>query len=177
MKHLGSKIIALILSTIPVVALAATPAAIIPPKPAGAFDDLPGAITRLYNFGIVVASIIFVVLFLVGGLQYLGSAGNEQATGKAKRLLVDAVIGLIIVLAAWAGGNFILSQLGVNLSGTGSTTPTSAPTQTTGTSGGWFDWLGDLFGGGATPAPSTSASSAPATSQSSAPAPSASTTP
>jgi len=85
------------------------------PKGVTGFDTLPETITTLFNFVIILASVIFVVLFLVGGIQYLTAAGNEEATGKAKRLLVDAIIGLVIVLAAWAIGNFILNQLGVSV--------------------------------------------------------------
>ena len=166
MKHLSSKILVLALSIFPVVASAAPPAAIIPPKPPGAFDDLPSVITRLYNFGIVVASIVFVVLFLVGGLQYLGSAGNEQATGKAKKLLIDAVIGLIIVLAAWAGGNFVLNQLGVNVDTSTTTSSTPAPSQKSTTGGGLRGWFNRITGGGTSPAPSTSTSSQPSASSS-----------
>ena len=63
-----------------------------------------------FAFGAVGA--IFVILFLVGGVQYLTSAGNEEASTKAKKLLTDAMIGLVIVLASWAVANWILNGLG-----------------------------------------------------------------
>jgi len=84
----------------------------------GAFGDkfrrLETALPAIFDIVIVASGIIFVILFLVGGIQYLFSAGNEEATGKAKKLLVDAIIGLIIVLAAWAIGTWILANLGVS---------------------------------------------------------------
>lgn len=86
------------------------------------FKDLPTAISTIFDFVIVLGAVVFVILFLVGGIQYLTAAGNEEATGKAKRLLVDAIVGLVIVLAAWAIGNFILDRLigsSVNISGGG----------------------------------------------------------
>ncbi len=79
------------------------------------FGNLASSINTIFTFVILIAGIIFVVLFLVGGIQYLTAAGNEEQTGKAKRLLVDAIVGLIIVLLAWAAGNFILTRLGVNI--------------------------------------------------------------
>lgn len=85
------------------------------------FSNLSTSINTIFNFVIVLAAIIFVIFFLVGGIQYLTAAGNEEATGKAKRLLVDAIIGLVIVLAAWAVGNFILDRLGVSVSTSGGT--------------------------------------------------------
>ena len=70
-------------------------------------------ITTIFNFVITIGAIIFVILFLVGGIQYLTAAGDTEATGKAKKILVDAIIGLVIILAAWAIGNFILDFLGL----------------------------------------------------------------
>lgn len=105
-----------------------------PTQNVGGFGDLGSSIQTIFNFVIVLAAVIFVILFLVGGVQYLTAAGNEEATGKAKRLLVDAIVGLVIVLAAWAVGNFILDQLGlknVNLQG-----GASSGAGTSGTGGG-----------------------------------------
>jgi hypothetical protein len=51
------------------------------------------------------------ILLLIGGLQYMTSAGNEEASAKAKRLILEAIIGLVIVLAAWAAGNWIIDRL------------------------------------------------------------------
>ena len=79
------------------------------------FGDINQTIRTIFNVVIIFAGIIFVILFLVGGIQYLTAAGNEEQTGKAKRLLVDAIVGLVIVLASWAIANFVLNQLGLNI--------------------------------------------------------------
>jgi len=75
------------------------------------WKDLPTSVTNLFEFVLGIAGFIFVILFLVGGVQYLTAAGNEDATGKAKKLLVDAIIGLVIVLIAWAVSSYILQAL------------------------------------------------------------------
>jgi len=67
--------------------------------------------TKIYGFVIGIATLIFVILFLVGGIMYLTAAGNDESTKKARSLIVDAVIGLIIVLIAWSAGNYIINQL------------------------------------------------------------------
>lgn len=74
------------------------------------FGNVNQAVNTIFNTVIAAAAAIFVILLLVGGVQYLSAAGNEEATAKAKKLLVDAVIGLIIVLAAWAIGRFVLQR-------------------------------------------------------------------
>ena len=70
----------------------------------------------IFRVIIVIAVILFVVLMLVGGIQYLSSFGNEEATTKAKTLMIDAVIGLFITLAAFGVASFIFGQLGLNSS-------------------------------------------------------------
>lgn len=55
--------------------------------------------------------VIFFVLVIVGGLLWMFSQGNEAKVEKAKNILVAAVIGLVIVLAAYAITSFIGQQL------------------------------------------------------------------
>lgn len=39
------------------------------------------------------------IMIIIGGIQYLVSAGNEQRIAKAKNTLLYAVIGIVIVLS------------------------------------------------------------------------------
>lgn len=84
-----------------------------PTIPGGSYQNITDAVDHLFEIAVLIAGVMFLVLFLVGGIQYLTSAGNEEASGKAKKLLVDAIIGIIIVLAAWAAGSWILQLLGL----------------------------------------------------------------
>lgn len=98
-------------------------------RPAGVpqqFRDFPSTIKNIFNIVIIAAGILFVALFLTGGVQYLTSAGNEDNTKKARQLMLDAVIGLVIVVTSWAIGTYILQLLGIG-SGNGglTTTPTT----------------------------------------------------
>ncbi|MBI2589420.1 hypothetical protein HYW32_00075 [Candidatus Berkelbacteria bacterium] len=45
--------------------------------------------------------------------MYLTNAGNDEQTKKAKQLLIDAVIGMVIIVIAWAVGNYVLGLLGI----------------------------------------------------------------
>lgn len=55
--------------------------------------------------------VIFLILTIYAGITWMTSRGNEQEVTKAKSLLVDSIIGLIIVFAAYAItvfiGNFV----------------------------------------------------------------------
>lgn len=50
---------------------------------------------------------LFFLLMIYGGLMWMTSAGNEKQSTQAKDLLVAAVIGLLIVFAAYAITSFI----------------------------------------------------------------------
>lgn len=60
--------------------------------------------------------ILAVGLIIYGGWMYMTSEGNEEKMEKAKKLLRNAVIGLIVILSAFGIASFILSRL---LSATG----------------------------------------------------------
>ncbi|MCX6797945.1 MAG: pilin [Candidatus Falkowbacteria bacterium] len=46
--------------------------------------------------------VIFLILMIYAGIMWMTAAGNEQQVSKAKDLLVNAIIGLVIVFAAYA---------------------------------------------------------------------------
>lgn len=76
------------------------------------FRSVSQIVAEIFRIVIAISGAIFLVLLLVGGVQYLTGAGNEETTGKAKRLMIDAVVGLILVLAAYSIGTFILRRVG-----------------------------------------------------------------
>ncbi len=77
------------------------------------FGTFQSTFRNIFNIVIVVAGILFVALFLFGGVQYLTAAGSDDATKKARQLMLDAVIGLVIVLTSWGVGTYILTLLQV----------------------------------------------------------------
>lgn len=56
--------------------------------------------------------IIFFVLVVYAGLMWMTSAGNEEAVTKSKKILIAAMIGLVIVLSAYAITTFVGNALG-----------------------------------------------------------------
>ena len=80
-------------------------------SPGNAEQTASGLVSQIFSLTIKVAGAVFMILILIGGFMYLISAGNEESSGKAKRLFLDAVVGLAIVLAAWALGAWVLKIL------------------------------------------------------------------
>jgi|WetSurMetagenome_2_1015567.scaffolds.fasta_scaffold00606_9 hypothetical protein len=67
--------------------------------------------------------IIFVVLLIFGGFKYMTAAGNESQVDEAKKLIVQAVIGLAIILSAYAITVFVSRSLINAVAGTSSFFP------------------------------------------------------
>lgn len=71
--------------------------------------------------------VLFMALVIYGGILWMTARGNEQQVEKAKDLLVNAIIGLIIVLAAYAITSFIGRELtDIPVTNTETATPTPA---------------------------------------------------
>lgn len=77
----------------------------------GEEGSLESVVPRLINIVMSVLGIIAVVIILIGGFMWMTAAGNEERVGKAKQVLVAGVIGLLIVIAAYAIANFVITKL------------------------------------------------------------------
>ncbi len=54
---------------------------------------------------------IFLILMIYAGILWMTAQGNDQQVSKAKSLMIDAVVGMIIVFAAYALTTFLGGQL------------------------------------------------------------------
>lgn len=84
-------------------------------------------ISQVITIILSVLGVIFLALMIYGGLIWMTATGNEERVKKAKELITEATIGLVIILAAYAISYFILNQL-VSASLVSGTISTSTPT-------------------------------------------------
>lgn len=54
---------------------------------------------------------LFLVLMIYAGILWMTAQGNDQQVTKAKGLLINAVVGMIIVFAAYAITTFLANQV------------------------------------------------------------------
>ncbi len=66
---------------------------------------------RIINVALGFLGIIAVVIVLLGGFKYMIAGGNEDKTTEAKKLIVSGIIGLAIILSAWAITSFVITNL------------------------------------------------------------------
>lgn len=77
----------------------------------GKSEDLKATIARIINIALGFLGILAVVFILYGGFMWMTAAGNEEQVGKARKMIVQAVVGLAVIFAAWVIANFAISQL------------------------------------------------------------------
>ncbi len=76
-------------------------------------EDVPGGELRdlvltVVNYFLGFLGLIAVIMVIYGGVTYVISAGGDEAVGKAKKIIMYALIGLIIVLLSFVLVNAVL---------------------------------------------------------------------
>lgn len=77
----------------------------------GTQQDLPTLIGNFINVFLSILGIIFVVLVVYAGFLYMTASGEDEKVKKAKKLLTQAVIGIVIVVTAYAISSFVIDSL------------------------------------------------------------------
>lgn len=98
---------------VPMVALAATDPSLTSVGAGGGFaeTDLMSIIGRIINVFLGLLGVICLVLFIYAGAIWMTAGGDDKKVEKAKNILINAVIGLVITLSAYALSTFILNLL------------------------------------------------------------------
>ena len=73
--------------------------------------DLRTTIANVIRLVISFLGIIAVVIILIGGFKWMTAGGSEDKVGEAKKLIIAGIIGLVIILFAFAIASFVLSNL------------------------------------------------------------------
>ena len=84
---------------------------IVPKPPLAVGGDLTTVITNISNSLLLLVGIVSVLFFILGGFQYITSAGNLENITKAKTTIINTIIGIIVTLLSYAVVRFIISQL------------------------------------------------------------------
>jgi len=82
--------------------------------------DIKELIASIINIALGFLGILAVIIILYAGYLWMTAGGNADQIEKAKKILLGAVIGLVIILSSWAIAAFIISRLGGATLGGGS---------------------------------------------------------
>ncbi|MDP3995511.1 MAG: Ig-like domain-containing protein [bacterium] len=74
--------------------------------------DIKEIAARVINIGLGFLGIVAVIIILYAGYLWMTAAGNEEQVAKAKLVMRNAVIGLVIIFMSWGIATFVIRQLG-----------------------------------------------------------------
>ncbi|MCR4280293.1 MAG: Ig-like domain-containing protein [Candidatus Komeilibacteria bacterium] len=74
--------------------------------------DLKSIIVLIVRIAFGFLGLVAVILILYGGFMWMTAGGNQDRIDKAKRILRNTAIGLVIILAAFGIVEFVFRQLG-----------------------------------------------------------------
>lgn len=66
---------------------------------------------------LIVAAVVFFFILIIGGVRWITSGGDKAATEGARNQITAALVGLVIVFAAWAILQLVQLFFGVDILG------------------------------------------------------------
>ncbi|MFA6553766.1 MAG: hypothetical protein WCT27_05045 [Patescibacteria group bacterium] len=72
--------------------------------------DLESTVIKIIQWVLGFLGLIAVVIILYGGFVWMTAAGNEEKVSTAKKIIGAAVVGMIVILLAWAIVTFVINQ-------------------------------------------------------------------
>ena len=78
--------------------------------PAGQ-DSISGLVLSIINILLAIVGLIAVLFIIIGGFRYVTAAGNEETAEAAKKTILHAVIGIIVVILSFVIVRVIVNAL------------------------------------------------------------------
>lgn len=77
----------------------------------GGGDTLTPRLNSIIKALLFIAGVLAVIIIVVSGIKYMTANGDKQALERAKSTLIYAVVGLIVVITAYAIVEFVLGKV------------------------------------------------------------------
>jgi uncharacterized membrane protein YwzB len=72
---------------------------------------LPQIVGNIVQIILGLLGLVAVVLIIIAGFQWMTSGGSEEKVKKAQKLMGSALIGLVIIVLAYAIATFVIDNL------------------------------------------------------------------
>lgn len=77
----------------------------------GTSNDLPATIGNIITVALSFLGIVFIIFILYAGFQWLLAQGDEGKIKKAKQIIIQSVIALVIIFLAYAITSFVFETI------------------------------------------------------------------
>lgn len=74
-------------------------------------QDLKTTIMLVINIIMGFLGLIAVIIILAGGFKWMTAGGNEEKVAEAKKLIIAGIVGMAIVIGAYAIASFVVQSL------------------------------------------------------------------
>jgi TRAP-type C4-dicarboxylate transport system permease small subunit len=74
-------------------------------------QSIPEIVGGLIGVFLSLLGVIFLILILYGGYIWMTSAGNETKVLQAKKIISNAIVGIIIIMSAYAITSFVFQAV------------------------------------------------------------------
>ncbi len=64
-------------------------------------DTIMSTVGLIINIVLGLLSVVFLILTIYSGIRWMTAQGNEEEVTKAKSILTQAILGLVIVISSW----------------------------------------------------------------------------
>ena len=75
-------------------------------------SSLPIVIGNLIEALLAFTGMIFLVITIYAGVMYMTAAGDDSKVTKAKGMLTSSLVGLVIIISAYAITSYVVSAIG-----------------------------------------------------------------
>ncbi|PIR76535.1 MAG: hypothetical protein COU32_01575 [Candidatus Magasanikbacteria bacterium CG10_big_fil_rev_8_21_14_0_10_42_10] len=73
--------------------------------------SIPVYVGTIVNAVLLLVGIIFFILMFYAGFRWMTARGEEEKIGKARKTLIGATIGLVVIISSYALTNFITTRI------------------------------------------------------------------
>ena len=77
--------------------------------------DIVDIVQNIFNLAIRLAGITTFIMLIMGGFKYLTAGGDAKAAESARNTITYAILGLVLIIAAWFILKFISEFTGVDV--------------------------------------------------------------
>lgn len=74
-------------------------------------DTLVSIVGNVVGIALGLIGIVFLGLMLFAGYNWMTAQGDEEKVGKAKSIIIQTIIGIIIIVGAYASWAFLFEKL------------------------------------------------------------------
>ena len=110
-KRTIATILTVIFLMVPVMALASDVTGIGAANPGLGEADVKDMVKNIIQVILGFLGLISVIIILIGGFMWMTAGGNEERVGKGRKWIINGVIGLVIVLAAYAIASWVITTI------------------------------------------------------------------